>query len=64
MMAVARGPRRKDESMVDRVVNALKERPVLSAAAAVAALVVAVRNPAVVASVLAALLGSSTPPRR
>ncbi len=59
-MAIARGPKKKEESMVDRAINALKERPVMSAAAGIAALVVAVRNPAVVASVLAAFLGSQS----
>ena len=59
-MAVARGPKKKEESVVDRVINGLKERPIMSAAAAVAAIAVAVRNPAVVASVLAAFLGTQS----
>ena len=61
---MGRGPPKKEESPIDRAIEALKERPIVAAAAAVAATVIAIRNPAVVATVMASLLGPRNPPPR
>ena len=58
-------PRAAEVSPLDRALAAVKERPIMAAAAAVAAGVIAVRNPAVVATIMASLLGTPrNPPGR
>lgn len=58
-------PKTPEMSPLDRAIEAVKERPIIAAAAAIAATVIAVRNPAVVANVVASFLGSPrNPPRR
>ena len=61
---LGRGPKKVEQSPVDRAIEALKERPIVAAAAAVAATIIAIRNPAVVATVMASLLGPRNPPER
>lgn len=63
MARKASPPKAPELSPLDRALEALKERPIVSAVAALAATVIAVRNPAVVATVVASFLGNPRPPQ-
>ena len=64
MARKAAPPRTPELSPLDRALEALKERPIISAVAALAAMVIAVRNPSVVATVVASFLGPRPPQGR
>lgn len=54
-----------DQGLVDMVIKIVRDRPILSAGAAVAAGIYALRNPALVAAVVKAFVDKpSTPPRK
>lgn len=53
-----------DASLVERAIDLARTKPLLAAGAAIAAGVVAWRNPALVGVIAAAVLGKSTSPRR
>jgi hypothetical protein len=64
---MARPPKRRraePQSLIDRVVEFVRDKPVTSIAAAVAAGLVAVRNPKYLGAVMRAFVEGREPPRR
>lgn len=59
----ARGAASSSAGMLDQLFDLVRERPIVSAGALIAAAAVAVRNPAVLASVVQMLLNHKRPPK-